>query len=175
MKISRREYIFLAAGIGVVLFLAASEFIYEPYWVRHQTLKKEIGRLERDLRQVRVLSERFRRNKSLLSEIEGRLVRGGDGFSLFSFLEEAAGKAGIQGRLEAMTPSQGDAGGKYRKLEMAVRFKELTLGELVRFLEFLDRAPKLIRVEQLRVDRSSRKPGRVKVSAKVVTFSLQKT
>lgn len=175
MKLSKREYIVLAAGACVVFMLALSELFVRPYWTRHQDLEKKISRLEKDLRQVRGLLVRFQRNQRLLKEVEARLIREGESFSLFSFLEEAAGQAGIRGRLASMSPSQGDAADGYRRHEMSIRFEGLSVGELVRFLEYLDKAPKLVRVERLRIDRSNRKPGRVKVSAKIITFAIQET
>ncbi|MBT3351505.1 MAG: hypothetical protein HOC91_08075 [Nitrospinaceae bacterium] len=175
MKLSKREYVFMAIGASLVFVLALSEFFVRPYWTRHQELEKKVSRLDNELRQVRRLLVRFKQNRKLLKDVEKRLIHEGDSFSLFSFLEEAAGQVGIRSRLTSMSPSQGDAANGYRRHEMSIRFEGLSVGELVRFLEYLEKAPKLVRVERLRIDRSSRKPGRVKVSAKVITFAIQAT
>jgi len=174
LRLSTREYIFLIIGGIVLLAAVTSEIIIAPYWARYVLLKKKIQRSENDLGQIKVLLRRFQENKILLENIENRLIRGEEKFSLFAFLERAAGHAGIRSRLASMNPTQKDILGLYRRHGISIRFDELTMRELVRFLEYLDRSPKLIRVDRLRINRSPRKPGRVKVSAKIVTFATRK-
>ena len=174
MRLSTREYIFLTIGGFVLLAVVASEMIVAPNWNRYSFLKKKIWQSENDLGKMKVLLRRFQKNKILLENIEKRLVREDEDFSLFSFLERAAGHAEIRDRLASMSPTQKDNLGLYRRYEMSIRFDELTMKELVRFLEYLERAPKLIRVDRLRVDRSTRKPGYVKVFAKIITFAIRK-
>ena len=173
MKLSKREHIFIAVGLGLVLILGLSELAFRPLWTRHSELVRKIERTERDLNQVRGLFQRFRKLEALLADIESRLVREGDDFSLFSFLEESARRAGVKERLVAMTPSQSSTVEGYQRLEIAIRFEDLTVAQMVDFLREVENAPRFIRVDQLRVDRSSRTSDRIRFSGKMVTFSVK--
>ncbi|MFQ5894273.1 MAG: type II secretion system protein GspM [Nitrospinota bacterium] len=175
MKLARREQMMVAAGLVVGSLLLGSELVVRPLWERRQALRQRVERAERELQRMRALRERHRRYREMLVELDRRLIRQGDRFSLFSFLEEAAGRAGIRERLVSMKPSEAPLGPGYRRMAMEVRFEDVALGQLVRYLEELAGAPKLIRVGRLRVERSNRVPGRVRVTAKVVAFAVRGT
>ncbi len=172
-KLSKRETILIAVGLGVVLIVGISELVFRPLWTRHSELVRNIERTERDLNQVRAIFSRFRKLETLLADIESRLIREGDKFSLFSFLEESARKAGVKERLVSMTPSQSSTVEGYQKLEIAIRFENLTMAQMVKFLREVENAPRFIRVDQLRVDRSTGKSDRVQFSGKLVTFATK--
>lgn len=173
MKLSKREQILIGVGLGLIAVLGLSELVFRPLWQRHSELVQKIKRSERDLGQVRALLNRHRKFEKMLSDIERRLVREGDGFSLFSFLEESARRAGVKERLVAMTPAQPSTVDGYQRMEISIRFEDLTVAEMVKFLREVEDAPRFIRVDRLRVDRSTRKPNRIQVSGKLVTFSIQ--
>lgn len=154
------------------MFLA-SEFFFRPLWSKRWALSTRVERAESELRHIRALIERHRGNSALMAELEARLIRPGGDFSLFSFLEEAAGRAGIRENLVAMNPSQAIAENGYRRMEMLVRFENLTLEQLVRYLRELMGAPRLMRIGRLRVERSTRMPGRVKMTATVIAFEAR--
>lgn len=172
MKLSKREHIFIGVGLGLVMVLSLSELVFRPIWDRHENLVRDIARTEKDLDQVQALFKKFRKYETLLADVERRLIRKGDNFSLFAFLEESARKAGVKERLVAMTPSQTTTVEGYQRLEIAIRFEDLTVGQMVKFLREVENAPRFIRVDQMRVDRSTRKPDRVQFSGKLVTFAI---
>ncbi len=172
-KLSKREKIFITAGLALALIIGMSELVFRPLWTRHSELLGKIERTERDLNQVRALFSRFRRFEMLLTDIESRLIHEGDKFSLFAFLEESARKAGVKERLVAMTPSQSSTVEGYQKLEIAIRFEDLTVAQMVKFLREVENAPRFIRVDQLRVDRSTGKSDRIQFSGKLVTFAVK--
>jgi hypothetical protein len=161
------------AGLALALVFALSELVFRPLWTRHSELVRKIERTERDLGQVRALFTRFRRFETLLTNIESRLIHEGDKFSLFAFLEESARKAGVKERLIAMTPSQSSTVEGYQKLEIAIRFEDLTVAQMVKFLREVENAPRFIQVDQLRVDRSTGKSDRIQFSGKLVTFAVK--
>ncbi len=171
-KLSKREQILITAGLALALAAGLSELVFRPLWTRHSELMRKIERTERDLKQVRGLFTRFQRFETLLADIESRLIRKGDKFSLFTFLEESAWKAGVKERLVAMTPSQSTTVEGYEKLEIAIRFEDLTVAQMVKFLREVENAPRFIRVDQLRVDRSPGKSDRIQFSGKLVTFAI---
>lgn len=173
MKLSKREQIFIAVGLSLVFVVGLSELVFRPLWKRHNELIQKLDRSERDLGQIRALLLRYQRFDRLLKDVESRLVRQGDGFSLFSFLEESASRAGIKERLVAMIPSQSSMVGGYQKLEIAIRFEDLTVPQMVNFLREVENAPRFIRVDQFRVDRSPTKPNQVQFSGKLVTFAIK--
>lgn len=172
-KLSKREQVLIGVGLCLALILGLSELVFRPLWTRHSELIRKIERTERDLSQIQALFTRFRKFDSLLADIERRLIQKGDKFSLFSFLEESARKAGVKDRLVAMTPSQSSTVEGYQKLEIAIRFEDLTMEQMVKFLKEVENAPRFIRVDQLRVDRSTGKSDRVQFSGKLVTFAVK--
>lgn len=173
-KLSKREQILITAGVALALAAGLSELVFRPLWTRHSELVDKIERAERDLNQVRALFSRFRKFETHLANIESRLIREGDKFSLFTFLEESAWKAGVKERLVAMTPSQSSTVEGYQKLEIVIRFEDLTVAQMVKFLREVENAPRFIRVDQLRVDRSTGKAAdRIQFSGKLVTFAVK--
>lgn len=173
MKLSRRESVFGAAGLALALLIGAEEWLFRPLWLRRQEVVDRTERSERQLRTMKTLFDRSRRYSVLLKNVEGRLIREGDKFSLFAFLEEAAGKIGIRERLVAMNPSESSGNDSYRRLEMLVRFEDLSMEQAVEYLKRLSDAPRLIRVSRLTLERSSRQPGKIGLTASVVAFAVK--
>jgi type II secretory pathway component PulM len=173
MKLSRRESIIVALGIALVLLVAVEEWVFRPLWSRRQELSARRERAEGQIKALEALLARYRRNHTYLKAAEGRLIREGDNFSLFYFLEEAAGKTGIREKLVAMNPSEASGNNDYRRLEMLIRFEELTMAQVVEYLQRISAAPRLLRVSRMNLERSTRQPGRVTFSASVVAFSAK--
>lgn len=171
MRLTPREKRLVAVGALVVLLVGAAEWVVRPLWQRRQELRAQVNRGKDDMKALRDLVLRYRRHSPELRELERRLVRPGDGFSLFSFLEDAARKAGIRNRLVSMNPSKSTGRDGYGRIEMSLQFEDLTMAQVVGYLEQLERAPRLLRVRELSVERSSRPGGLLRVHALVVAYS----
>lgn len=173
MKITSREKVFVAAGAALAVLLVAGEWGVHPLWSRWEELHRRAESAETQLHTMRALLERYRRGSAELKRMEARLIREDDDFSLFAFLEEAAGRVGIRGQLVSMNPSVSDAGRDYRRIEMLLRFNDLTLAQLVAYLQELEKAPRLIRVLRMSLERSMRRPGRIGASFSVAAFAAK--
>ncbi len=170
MKTNLRKKIFIGAGILAALGFVAFEFVLGPLWSRHEEVLVRMERTETELKQLRGLLARYRQNSELLETLERSLIKIDDAFSLFSFLEETAGRAGVRDRLVAMNPSAPPGGEEYARREVEVQFEGMELSQLAGYLKAVSDAPRLIRVDRLRVERSARLPGKVRVVARLVAF-----
>ena len=175
MKLSRRESLIVAVGLAMTLLITAEEWIFRPLWERRRELMENRQRSENQIRSLEGLLARYRRYHADLKAVETRLIRDGDDFSLFYFLEEVAGKTGIREKLVAMNPSEASGTGDYQRFEMVIRFEELTTAQAVEYLRRLADAPRLVRVNRLNLERSVRQPGRITLGASVVAFSAKRT
>lgn len=174
-KLSRRESIFVAAGLALAVLIGMEEWVFRPLWQRRQELIASRERHEGQLRSLEGLLARYRRHDADLKTVEKRLIRQGDDFSLFYFLEETAGMTGIREKLVAMNPSESAGTPDYQRIEMLIRFEDLTMAQAVEYLRRLADAPRLLRVSRLSLERSARQPGRVALGASVSAFSSKRT
>ncbi|MFQ6112434.1 MAG: type II secretion system protein GspM [Nitrospinota bacterium] len=172
MKLSPRERRLVLGGAIFVGALALSQWVLIPMWNQTRRYERLSARRTLELRELRKLTSLYLTYKGKMAHIERRLVRKGDNFSLFTFLERAAVRAGIKDNLLSMKPSQSKVGEFYMESSVEVKFQGLSIERLVKYLYFIETAEKLLKIKRLQITASPHRPGTVDVTARVAAYSL---
>lgn len=151
MKLSKRESYLVTAASVVVAGFVIFQFFLSPFLERMATLRAGIEARGKSLREMSELSHRYREITDA-SRDRGRLLgKRAQGFTLFSFLERAAGESSVKDRIKYMKPSSSP-----HESMVEMQMEEITLKQLVDYLQRIEYGDGLIRIKRISVRESRR-------------------
>lgn len=149
-QLSQRERLTLLAGALIVAVLLFVFGVVAPYRAALERLDKKIASKQRQLTEVRQLSQEYQQLKQQLDASERRLASGGD-FSLLSFVEATSIRLAGRDSLTAMRPQPAATLEGFREEAVEVKLEKVRLNQLVQLLFVADTAPAPMLVKSLRI------------------------
>lgn len=160
-----------AIVLAVLLVSAAAwRFGLSPFLDRHRVLARQVAAKEEALVRLRSLAAEYRALAARFPDPAVALANRPAGFSLLSFVEDAARTAGVRRRITGMKPGPADVGGDYGGTVVDVRLERLPLAALVRFIEQAHRPEMAVYVRRLGVRRSAAAGGGLDVRCEIVAL-----
>ncbi|RJR17065.1 MAG: hypothetical protein C4582_13670 [Desulfobacteraceae bacterium] len=169
MKLARRErYLVTVASLAVFLFLAF-HFAVIPFFEKMANLRSGIDSRERALRDMAGLAAQYREITENSKGREELIRRRPKGFTLFSFLEKAAGESAVKDRIKYMKPSTSQTTGPYKESMVEMQMEEITLKQLVDYLYRVEYGDKLVQIKRVSIKESRRESGYLDAVIQVVS------
>jgi general secretion pathway protein M len=149
-NLSTRERLTLGIG-GAVAFLLLLIFgLIAPYRDSLDRLDARIDSRRQQLAEIQQLKLEYQAMQRQAGEVEAQLARS-SGFSLFSFVESAAGQIAGKESLTYMRPQPGSTQDGVREESVEIRVEKVRLEQVVRLLHAVESADALVRVKSLRL------------------------
>ena len=149
-QLSPRDRVTLLAGALIVVVLLFIFGIVAPYRSALERLDKKIASKQRQLVEVRQLSQEYRQLQQQLTASEQRLASSGD-FSLLSFVEATSIRLAGRDSLTAMRPQPAATLEGFREEAVEVKLEKIRLNQLVQLLFAAESAPAPMLVKTLRI------------------------
>lgn len=149
-NLSNRDRMTLAVGGSIALVLLLVFGIIAPYRDSLTRLDGRIDSRRQQLAEVEQLKLEYQSMQRQAAEVEAQLARSG-GFSLFSFVESAAGQIAGKENLTYMRPQPGATQDGVREESVEIRVEKVRLEQVVRLLHAVESADALVRVKSLRL------------------------
>jgi len=169
MRLNQREIIFITAGVFLIFFLGVYFLMIEPMAKRRDQLKDITARQESNLVEMKVLAAKYKALSDQQSRLDARVKARGAGFAPFSYLENLAKQAGLQGKLESMTPVSSSSEGRESMTVIEVQLSSIGLNELVRFLYSIENSDKVLFINNLYIRSRYLSPEKLDVTLRVAT------
>jgi general secretion pathway protein M len=173
MKLGGREKLMLIAGGVVVALVLFYRLGLSPAIDRLRTLDRLVALQEREVHDMKALSETYVAQKRLMEDVNRRLSQRSKDFAIFSFLEDLANKTGIKNNIKYMQPALTTPGELFRESSVEMRLEGIALQQLTRYLYDIERAPQLLRVRRMQIKPRPADPDLLDVTFQVSTFYLQ--
>jgi general secretion pathway protein M len=173
MKLGGREKMMVIAGGVVVALMLFYRFGLSPALERLRTLDRLVAVKEREVHEMKVLSETYLAQKRMMEDVNRTLSQRDQDFAIFSFLEDLANKIGIKTNIMYMKPALAAPGELFRESSVEMRLEGIALQQLTRYLYDIERAPQLLRVRRLHIKPRPANPDLLDVTFQVSTFYLQ--
>ncbi len=165
-----RERTTIAVLAAVLAAVAAWQFALLPLLHRHRVLVRQVAAKEEALDRLRSLATEYRALAARFPDPAVAIAGRPAGFSLLSFLEDAARTAGVRRRIAGMKPAPADMARGYRGTVVEVRFDRLSLAGLVRFVEQAHRPEMAVYVRRLAIRRASGPGGGLDARCEIVAL-----
>ena len=169
-KLNRREkYIIYGAG-GLLGLLIIVQFVITPFVENKNQMQRSLLTKKTELAEMRRLQAEHKTLKTKLQLSQTSIGNREKGFTLFSFMDELAGQAGIKDRISYMKPSntvQKNSNYKLSRVEMKI--DGVTLEQLTSYLYGIETSKNMVIVKKLSISKKDKNEGLVNVILQVET------
>ncbi len=170
-KLNRREkYIIYGAGCLLGLLLIV-HFVMTPFFENKNQMQRSLQTKKNELEEMRRLQAEYQALKQKLQLSEVSLGRREKGFTLFSFMDQLAGQAGIKDRISYMKPSntvQKNSNYKISRVEM--KLDAITLEQLTTYLYGIETSANMVMVKKLSISKKDKNDNLINVVLQVETI-----
>lgn len=170
IPLSKREKMVLLAGSAVVAGFIIINFIIFPLIDAKTGVARAIHSQEKALQEIIALREEYRGLDIDSGDIRKAIASRPKDFTLFSFLEQEAGQAGLKSNIQYMKPSAVEDAGRYKQSMVEMKLEGITLTQLVDYLALVESPEYLVGVKRLSVRQSKGNEGYLSVLLQMVTY-----
>jgi general secretion pathway protein M len=170
MKLAKREkYLVSLAAIAIALFLIF-QFLIFPFFEERKRIQRGIRAREDGLKEMVRLGAEYQIHKKGFQGIKQILARREKGFTLFSFLEKAAGESELKGHIKYMKPSDSKGTGPYKESMVEMKLEGITLNQLVGYLYRIESPENIVSIKRISIQENKKESGYLDTILQVLTF-----
>jgi general secretion pathway protein M len=170
MTLGKREKLSISLGVGFVALFLLVQFVVFPFFDKREAMKRGIEAKRSGLNEIRRLKAQYESYTKGAEGIQRRLGRREKGFTLFSFLEQAAGRAGVKDHIKYMKPSDSQGSGRLKESMVEMKLDRINLRQLVDYLYLIEAPEDLVSVKRVSIRDSQGAPGYLDAVMQVVTI-----
>jgi general secretion pathway protein M len=160
---TRERYAVYLATVVVSIFVVIQLMVF-PVLDKRKSLKKQLKAKTAELEQMIELKTEYDAIKGKSKSFDRRTKRSKKGFTLFSHLDELAGKAGVKDNISSMKPSSSD---KISRVE--VELQAITMEKLSKYLHMVETSMELVFIKRLSITRKGKQEGSINAVLQVET------
>lgn len=161
----------LVGGAAVVVVLALLFFVViDPQLARSTRLDRQIRATQSQLRELVTQRREYLRHKRVVDRINQQLTQQ-RAFSLFSRLEQLARQTGIREQIQYMKPTVSTPSDVYTEESVEVKMEGVTLEQLIRYLDQVERSPQLLKIKRLSIKPQRQNRQMLSAVFRVSTFA----
>ena len=170
MTLARREKYFVSlAAFFIVIFLVL-QFLIFPFFEKRVSLKRGIESRQETLKEIVKLSAEYKAYKNDAKGGETLLKNRKKEFTLFSFLENAAGKTEVKGHIKYMKPSVAQGTGRYDKSMVEMKVDGITLNQLAHYIHLIESPENVVSIKRISIKENKKRSGSLDVIMQVLTI-----
>jgi len=162
-----RERLALWGIAGAVALAGLWLLVVQPLQGALDDAGARVERAETQIGLMSRLRHQYDEIAGRLARVEARIARGPKG-NIFTTLENLARNSAV--KIESLEPQAAPAGDRYVEEKVQVVLKNVTLGQLVQYLDQIERAPQLLSIKALRIRRRADKAELLDVNFTVSSF-----
>ena len=173
MKLARREkYLVSAAACCIAIFFLLQLLVF-PFFENRRRIQRGLKAKEKGLEEIVKLRDEYQTYQKGSQGIHQTLARRKKGFTLFSFLEEAAGKAEVKPHIKSMKPSVSSGTGPYKESMVEMKLEAITCQQLVGYLYRIESPDDLVNIKRISISQNKKGQGYLDAILQVLTFQQE--
>lgn len=171
IKLKKRErYAIYAASIFICIFVGL-QFIVFPFLDKREKVQRSLEAKTRILEEMVLLKAEYETLRNQADSAKSRFSRRPRGFTLFSFLDDLAGKARIKNNITYMKPSTSIQKNSPYKLSLVeMKLQAVTLNQLITYLHMVETSPNMVRIKRLSILKKETQKNGINVVLQVETL-----
>jgi general secretion pathway protein M len=170
MKLATREKRLIWAGVACIAIFVILQFLVFPFFENKNRMARGLKAKEKGLAEIARLSAEYQTYQTASQDIREALSKREGGFTLFSFLDDAAGKAEVKTHIKYMKPSTSVSTGPFKESMVEMKLEALTLQQLVGYLYLIESPRDLVSIKRLSVRENKKEEGYLDAVVQVLTF-----
>ena len=172
-KLNKRERYAIMAGIGVAVIFCAFQFVVEPLFNRTAQRKKTLQAKTVMLQQMRQWQAEYEALTQTANASKSNFSKRQKGFTLYSFLQQLAGTAGVKDRITYMKPTKKvQKNSPYKLSRVEMKLDAITLEQLTTYLYKVETSKNMVEIKKLVISKKDKKQALITAVMQVETFEL---
>jgi len=172
-KLNKREKYAIGAAVAFICLFVMIQFVFTPMLDKRDRLRRLIDIQTTTIEDMETLRSEYDAVVKHINVSKDRLTKRQKGFTLFSYLDELAGKTGIKNKIKYMKPSstsQKDGSLKLSLVEM--RMDAITLKQLTTYLYNIETSENSVFVRRISISKADKPPGAIDAILQVETYEI---
>jgi len=170
-KLTRRERLAVYTAAGAICLFMVIQLMIVPLINKNTKMALNLERKKNNLAEMIVLKAEYDEIDKKGDVFKRRLNKRPKGFTLFSFLDELAGKSGIKDNIIYMKPkTSNQPGGRFKKTLVEMKCQGITTEQLTTFLFGVETSRNMITVKRLSVSKKGKKDEVISAVLQVETI-----
>ena len=170
MKLAKREKFFVLSGAFFLVIFFIFQFLIFPFFEKRERIQRCVMVKEEGLQEIIMLSAEYQAYRRGSQGVQQILVRRKKGFTLFSFLEEAAGDADVKAHIKYMKPSISTGPGPYKESLVEIKLEAITLQQLIGYLYRVESPDNVVGIKRISIRENKKRSGFLDAILQVLTF-----
>ena len=170
MKLGRREKILVSLATFCIAVFVLFQFIIFPFFDRREVIGRGIDAKRDGLKEIVKLRSEYESYKRGAEGIQKYLRSRMKSFTLFSYLEQAAGKAGVKDHIKYMKPSASRSNDRFKESMVEMRLDKISLKQLVDYLYLIESPENVVSIKKISIKDSKSAPGYLDTVMQVLTI-----
>jgi general secretion pathway protein M len=171
MKLAKREKYFIGIGGTALVIFFLMQLVVFPLLDNRKRLQRSVEVKEAGLRDMLRMQAEYQDYQGGSQGIEKFLANRKRGFTLFSFLEQAAGAAEVKDNIKYMKPSASKGSGPYKESMVEIKLETITMKQLVGYLHRIESPKNVTSIKRISIKGNKKEPGYLDVVLQVLTLN----
>jgi general secretion pathway protein M len=172
-KLNKRERYTIMVGIGVAVIFLVFQFIVEPFFNRADLQRKTLQTKAVMLQQMRQWQVEYNALTQTANMSKSQFNSRQKGFTLYSFLQQLAGTAGVKDRITYMKPTKKvQKNSPYKLSRVEMKLDAITLEQLTTYLYEVETSKNMVEIKKLVISKKDKKQALITAVMQVETFEI---
>ena len=147
------------------------QFVFFPFAEARQRMQRGIAARMEALRTISALSAEYKTFQDDALGTKQRLANREKNFTLFSYLEKAAGESAVKNHIKYMKPSASNALGPFKESLVEMKLEQVTLQQLTGYLQKIESPTEIVSIRRISIQSSKGEAGYLDAVLQVSTLS----
>jgi general secretion pathway protein M len=171
MQLAKREKYFIALAVIFIVLALLIQLLIAPFFEKKESLQNNLAVKQNSLQEMLVLHQEYLALQQDSNSLARRLASRPKNFTLFSYLEKAAGDAGIKDNIKYMKPSASTSKGSFKESLVEMKLERITLGQMVGYLKLIEAPDKLVSIKRISIQSNTKETSYLDAILQVLTFT----
>jgi general secretion pathway protein M len=171
MQLAKREKYLIALAVIIIVFAVIIQLVVMPFFEKRERYRNNVTVKQNNLQQMVALRQEYLLLQKDSDTLAQRLTSRPKSFTLFSFLEKAAGDAGVKNNIKYMKPSASTGTGPFKESLVEMKLERITLGQMVGYLKLIESPGKLVSIKRISIQSNKKETQFLDAILQVLTFT----
>ena len=171
MQLAKREKYLISLAVIVMVLALVIQLGIMPFVEKREQYNNKVTANQKNLQEMVNLRQEYlvlQQGSDILAQ---RLAKRPKSFTLFSFLEKAAGEAGVKENIKSMKPSASTTKGPFKESLVEMKLERITLGQMVGYLKRVEAPDMLVSIKRISIQSNKKETQYLDAILQVLTFT----
>jgi general secretion pathway protein M len=171
MQLAKREKYLISLAVVVIALALVIQLAIMPFVDKREQYASSVTGKQRNLQEMLSLRQEYLALQEGANIVSQKLANRPESFTLFSFLEKAAGDAGVKNNIKYMKPSASTGKGPFKESLVEMKLERITLGQMADYLKRIESPANLVSIKRISIQSNKKETQYLDVIMQVLTFS----